>query len=1044
MLPSGFTEQSIGPIPSPTAMTLAPDGRLFVCQQNGQLRVIKNGLLLATPFVTVATDTIGERGLLGVAVDSQFVYIYYTVPATPRFNRLSRFAQNGDVAAGGETVLMDFEPLSATNHNGGAIHFGPDGKLYVAVGENSVASHSQSLSNRLGKMLRLNPDGTIPTDNPFFNSATGLNRSIWALGLRNPFTFAFQPGTGRMFINDVGQSTWEEINEGVAGANYGWPNSEGNTTNPAHRSPIYAYGHSGTTEWGCAIAGGAFYNPDTPTFPAEYAGQYFFADYCSGWIRRLNPGTGQTAGFATNILSPVDLAVSPEGSLYYLARGSGFVHRVDYTASAAPHITQHPTGMAVVVGQSATFTVDASGASPLSYQWQRNGNTISNAIQASYTLNAATAADNGAQFRAVVSNAFGNATSNAAILTVASNQAPTASITAPASGLLYAGGDNIGYQGSGTDPEEGGIPAARICWQIDFHHDTHTHPFVPETCGNASGSVQIPNTGETSANVWYRFRLTVRDSTGLADSRFVDVMPRRANLTLQTNPPEMQLTLDGQPTSTPLQFTSVVGMIRSLGAISPIGTGDTRFRFLSWSDNGTLIHDIATPPSDTTYTASFLAQHRLTVSTAPQASGGIITTPPTVDGYYDSGAVVQLTATPLAGFAFNSWSGSLSGTANPQSITMNAPAAVTAVFQDNSSCSYQVSRTSGSYSGGGDLGMLQLTTLPGCAWNVSAAASWISIDSNAAGNGSTAVRFRLEPNPLAASRTSALTIAGLTYLITQSGAQCVARLPAPSLVVAAGGGAYQAAVETAPGCNWIASAAPDWITVQNGAGGVTGSGPLTFLISTNTSSGARSGAILVSGLALQILQPAANPSQIFSDVPLSHAFHAHISMIRDRSITLGCSPTEFCPGQATSRGQMAAFIIRALLGGDIFPYPAAPFFTDVHVNHPFFPHIQKLRELGITTGCSASLYCPDDIVTRGQMAAFLVRARFGLAGNQAFPFNATPFFDDVPASHPFFAYIQEMRELGITSGCSPSSYCPDSPNLREQMAAFLVRGLLAP
>src|SRR5205823_6118401 len=116
---------------------------------------------------------------------------------------------------------------AATNHNGGATHFGPDGKLWIAVGENANGANSQTLTNLLGKMLRINSDGTIPTDNPFYNTATGQNRAIWALGLRNPYTFTFQPGTGRMHINDVGQNTWEEIDVGVAGANYGWPSTEG-------------------------------------------------------------------------------------------------------------------------------------------------------------------------------------------------------------------------------------------------------------------------------------------------------------------------------------------------------------------------------------------------------------------------------------------------------------------------------------------------------------------------------------------------------------------------------------------------------------------------------------------------------------------------------------------------------------------------------------------------------------------------------------------------------------------------------------------------
>src|SRR3977135_3835935 len=236
--PAGFVESTFASgLSSPTAMEFAPDGRLFVCLQGGNLRVIKNGVLLPTPFLSLTVDSAGERGLLGIAFDpnfasNNFVYVYYTVPGSVAHNRVSRFTANGDVAvAGSETVVLDLDNLSgASNHNGGAIHFGPDGKLYIAVGENANGSNSQTLANLLGKILRINADGTIPTDNPFFNTATGKNRAIWALGLRNPFTFAFQPGTGRLFLNDVGQSTWEEINDGIAGSNYGWPTCEGACT----------------------------------------------------------------------------------------------------------------------------------------------------------------------------------------------------------------------------------------------------------------------------------------------------------------------------------------------------------------------------------------------------------------------------------------------------------------------------------------------------------------------------------------------------------------------------------------------------------------------------------------------------------------------------------------------------------------------------------------------------------------------------------------------------------------------------------------------
>jgi glucose/arabinose dehydrogenase len=337
-LPEGFTETQISGLSAPTAMALAPDGRIFVCQQGGALRVIKNGALLPTPFMTLTVDPAGERGLLGIAFDpnfasNNFLYVYYTVPIEPRHNRVSRFTANGDVVVpGSETIILELEPLTlASNHNGGALHFGPDGKLYIATGENATTSNSQTLANKLGKILRINSDGSIPADNPFFNQTSGTNRAIWALGLRNPFTFAFQSGTGRMFINDVGQSAWEEINDGIAGSNYGWPTTEGPTNNPAFRSPLFAYNHSISATTGCAITGGTFYNPPTVQFPASFVGKYFFADLCSGWIRVFDPSTGTASGFATSISQPVDLKVGSDGSLYYLSIGSGSVFRVRFT-----------------------------------------------------------------------------------------------------------------------------------------------------------------------------------------------------------------------------------------------------------------------------------------------------------------------------------------------------------------------------------------------------------------------------------------------------------------------------------------------------------------------------------------------------------------------------------------------------------------------------------------------------------------------------------------------------------------------------------------
>ncbi len=326
----------------PTAMQFAPDGRLFVCQQEGDLRIIKNGVLLEAPFLTVDTDSRGERGLLGVAFDPNFdangfVYIHYTA-RTPRVhNRVSRVRAIGDVAAPGEEVILDLTDLSSSaNHNGGRIGFGPDGMLYVASGDNGDGDNAQRFTNLLGKILRISPDGTIPADNPFAAQTTGQNRAIWAIGLRNPYQFDFERETGRMFILDVGQGDWEEINLGVAGSNYGWPETEGPTDDARFRGPLFAYPHGEGDERGCAITAGAFYNPANFQFPDEFRNTFLYADLCNGWIRRLSMDGTVSTLFATDLASPVDFKIGPDGTLFTLSFNSGEVRRIRFAGFSGP------------------------------------------------------------------------------------------------------------------------------------------------------------------------------------------------------------------------------------------------------------------------------------------------------------------------------------------------------------------------------------------------------------------------------------------------------------------------------------------------------------------------------------------------------------------------------------------------------------------------------------------------------------------------------------------------------------------------------------
>jgi putative heme-binding domain-containing protein len=332
-LPAGFTATPVATgLSGATALEVAADGRVFISEQTGTLCVVKDGHLLPEPFVRLVVDSTWERGLLGVTVDPDFpkqpfIYLCYIVPGPHPHHRISRFTASGDVAAAdSEKILFEGDDQTKlggsipAGHQGGALHFGRDGKLYISIGEQTAGIPAQDLHSLLGKMLRINPDGTIPADNPFASKTSDKYRAIWALGLRNPFTFAVQPETGRIFINDVG-GICEEINEGAAGANYGWPAVEhGPTADPRFRGPIHYYPTA-------SIVGGAF-APENLAWPKEFCGRYFFMDFVHGWIKTLAPDRpAQATTFAAGLRRPVDLRFGPDGTLYVLVRDAWVIDR---------------------------------------------------------------------------------------------------------------------------------------------------------------------------------------------------------------------------------------------------------------------------------------------------------------------------------------------------------------------------------------------------------------------------------------------------------------------------------------------------------------------------------------------------------------------------------------------------------------------------------------------------------------------------------------------------------------------------------------------
>lgn len=624
-LPEGFAESLYvaGSAENPTVMRFAPDGRLFVADQGGRLWVIKDGKLLPEPFLQVWADfsPVSERGLVGLEFHPDYerngyVYVYYTVNTHPAYNRLSRFTANPDdpdrAIPTSEKVLLDLPPLLTAFHNGGALRFGRDGKLYVGTGDNAGQGEPQSLRSLFGKILRLNDDGSSPDDNPFVAETGGVHRAIWALGIRNAFAFDIDPRTGKLMINDTGELAKEEINEGVAGSNYGWNKCEGpcEPRDPGYRDPIYSYGHEIGPTGGCAIDGGTFYRPKQRTFPERFVGKYFFLDFCSPWIKMLDPETGEVEDFATNLppsdnasATLVSLEDGPDGALYFISRFRRSIYRIQYTGKREPSIGQHPADQVVARGRDVTLEVRASGAGPLGYRWQHNGRDLPRGDQPVVTISGRSLSAGRNRIRVVVKNRFGSATSRTANVTVA-GLPPKATITDPREGATAGLRDVVLFKGSATDPEDGVLPAQALGWRIDLHHDEHTHPVVRDLVG-VSGSFPVSPDADTSGQLFFRITLKVRDSSGLETTLFRDVKLEASKLTIRTEPPGLVVKIDGLAKRTPLTASSVVGSDRPLEAVSPQTLGGVRYVFDSWSDGGASTHAVSTPAGDATYIARF-------------------------------------------------------------------------------------------------------------------------------------------------------------------------------------------------------------------------------------------------------------------------------------------------------------------------------------------------------------------------------------------------------------------------------------------------------
>lgn len=651
--PANFVNETlIINLNEPTSIAFLPNGKMLILERAGIIHLVENGASVVnpTPFLNLSSVTNteqGERGLTGIAIDPHFhsnnyIYLFYT-RNSPLRDRVSRFVVQGDTAnPDTETVIWEDNQPAPLWHHGGSIAFGNDGKLYISLGDGFDSSSVQSLTSYRGKMLRINKDGSIPNDNPFYDGAGPNLDAIWALGLRNPFRFQVDPLTGRIYIGDVGGNnvsySYEEINLGVAGANYGWPICEGNERSPnggactppaqpgTYQNPIHSYPHGG---YDASVTGGFVYR--NGNFPPPYKDSYFYGDYVRNWIKGLtiDPNTGLKTGefnFEPENGSDngpygeiVDLKQGPDGAIYYVDIGiswerssrPGTVRRIKYLSTNQPPIIQSVQASVTSGGAplNVNFSVSATDNEnePLSYSWNfGDGSPLSTEQNPSHVY------EQNGQYtvRVTVSDGTNQTISDSIIIKVGTPPIiETFNITSPSDtpggNITFRAGDIIQYNATASDPD-GVLTAQSFEWRVILLHLSHSHPEAGPI--NAmSGTFQIPTTGhEINDEIQFRFILKVTDSDGLTAEQAMDIYPETVNLILQSSPVGLTLNVDGINKTTPYTLNTVINFQHQINAPNSQTLNGTNYNFVNWSNSQNQNQiNITVPSYDQAYTANY-------------------------------------------------------------------------------------------------------------------------------------------------------------------------------------------------------------------------------------------------------------------------------------------------------------------------------------------------------------------------------------------------------------------------------------------------------
>jgi PKD repeat protein len=585
---------------------------------------------------------------------------------------------------GAEQVLIEDWCQQYPSHSVGSVEFGSDGSLYASGGDGasfnfvdfgqdgspvnpcgdppggtgSVLSPPTAEGGALrsqdlrtvgdpvsldGTVIRVDPaTGAGVASNPLAASADANARRIISYGLRNPFRITERPGTGEIWVGDVGWNEWEEINVIPAAdqmQNFGWPCYEGAprqsgydsanlnlcetlySTSGAVTAPFHAYHHNSRVvpNESCPVGSSSMaglqfaFAAGQHTYPSDHDGALYFADYSRDciWVMPQGadgrPAPGLVRTFVAGAANPVNLQVGPAGDLFYVDFDGGTVRRIQYRASSQAPVavaTAAPTtGTAPLAVQfDGTASSDPDPGDTLTYAWDLDGDGAhddSTSAQPSFTYT--TSGTFTASLQVTDENGL---TASDTVVIVVGNTPPAPVIQTPAAGTTWKVGDEITFSGSATDAQDGSVPSSALSWELVVQHcpsNCHEHT-IQTFSGVATGSFTAPDHEYPS---YFELRLSATDSHGLKATRTLRLDPRTVALTFQTNPGGLSLTVGSNTSKASFTRTVIVGSTNSVSAPTPQTKGSKSYHFVSWSDGGAQTHTLVAPATSQTYTARF-------------------------------------------------------------------------------------------------------------------------------------------------------------------------------------------------------------------------------------------------------------------------------------------------------------------------------------------------------------------------------------------------------------------------------------------------------